>query len=583
MPWTKSDVDRFNKGLSDKQKSQWVAVANSALKKCQDDGGDNCDASAIRQANAAVKKSATSEAANILTEVGKMISSANMKTIQTAMEQMTAAMTLIANLVGGDDEKEEAKERLLAGVGVGTGELVELRLNEAAKILAQDDSYDATRQMVQNALRKKLQSDHTDEYYYSYYPYVCDMYPSQVIYRMNDKYYQCDYSISNNVVSLGDSVEVKISYVPVVVEGNGTPSNVPGYNDGESNDDKLYSESNPLKSGIVPLIEKAVRDDGKARIKVISPGWGSSGYYSEEVLKRDGPKIFNKGLHMYINHQTEAQAAERPEGDLRDLAGVLDSTVAWEDNPQTGPGLYADATVFSNWRDFVDEAAPHIGVSIRAGGKVSEGEAEGQKGWLIDELSEGYSVDYVTLPGRGGAVLPLLESARKRQNTNLKEAGKEKGNKVDEKEIQALKEASENASKALAETQNALKETQTELARMREAQILRDARDIVKETLTSLEIPDMTKARLSESLCKNPPVKDGVLDQDALRESVKNAAIAEMQYLDAYAGSAKKPVGVGANTQPELTKEDADKALGEALKLFGMDDKSAEIAVRGRN
>jgi len=55
MPWTVGDVDRFKKGLTDKQKRKWVAVANSALAKCQKDGGSDCDASAIRQANGSVK------------------------------------------------------------------------------------------------------------------------------------------------------------------------------------------------------------------------------------------------------------------------------------------------------------------------------------------------------------------------------------------------------------------------------------------------------------------------------------------------------------------------------------------------
>lgn len=58
MPWTVDDVDKHNKGLSDKQKRQWVAVANDARSRCLSDGGteSECDASAIRQANGAVKR-----------------------------------------------------------------------------------------------------------------------------------------------------------------------------------------------------------------------------------------------------------------------------------------------------------------------------------------------------------------------------------------------------------------------------------------------------------------------------------------------------------------------------------------------
>ena len=57
MPWQISDVDRFKQGLSQSQKRQWVRIANSVLAKCLEDGGsqDECEASAIRQANGAVK------------------------------------------------------------------------------------------------------------------------------------------------------------------------------------------------------------------------------------------------------------------------------------------------------------------------------------------------------------------------------------------------------------------------------------------------------------------------------------------------------------------------------------------------
>lgn len=52
MPWTVGDVDRHNKGLNDRQKRQWVAVANSVLSKCG--GGSDCEAQAIIQANSVV-------------------------------------------------------------------------------------------------------------------------------------------------------------------------------------------------------------------------------------------------------------------------------------------------------------------------------------------------------------------------------------------------------------------------------------------------------------------------------------------------------------------------------------------------
>lgn len=56
MPWQISDVDEHKKGLSDKEKETWVKVANEALSACEEKGGEDCDASAIRQANAVAGK-----------------------------------------------------------------------------------------------------------------------------------------------------------------------------------------------------------------------------------------------------------------------------------------------------------------------------------------------------------------------------------------------------------------------------------------------------------------------------------------------------------------------------------------------
>lgn len=62
MPWTKdSDLEGYKKGMTEKQKEQWVAVANSAREACIKDGGDTdeCDAKAIRMANGVTKESSS--------------------------------------------------------------------------------------------------------------------------------------------------------------------------------------------------------------------------------------------------------------------------------------------------------------------------------------------------------------------------------------------------------------------------------------------------------------------------------------------------------------------------------------------
>jgi len=168
-------------------------------------------------------------------------------------------------------------------------------------------------------------------------------------------------------------------------------------------------------SEFIPLSERAVRRDGTIMQKLIAPGWGSSGYYSREVLERDVPKVFPKGTQNFWNHDTAVQEMEKPEGDLHRLASVQISDPIWLENGPKGPGMYAESKVFSGYANAIDEIGEHIGMSIRASGRFKEGEAEGKRGRIITEIAPdpnvGARVDYVTKPGAGGAVVQIFESA----------------------------------------------------------------------------------------------------------------------------------------------------------------------------
>lgn len=60
MPWIKDDVDDHKKGLTDKEKDQWVKIANSVYESCLADGGtdEECAPKAIKQANGATESKA---------------------------------------------------------------------------------------------------------------------------------------------------------------------------------------------------------------------------------------------------------------------------------------------------------------------------------------------------------------------------------------------------------------------------------------------------------------------------------------------------------------------------------------------
>lgn len=159
---------------------------------------------------------------------------------------------------------------------------------------------------------------------------------------------------------------------------------------------------------------------GRFKALLIRAGWGSSGYYSEAVLRRDGPRIWPAGTRMHLDHQSMREVEERPEGSVRDWASEIVSTPAWDPDLK---GLVAEIRVFPQWRELLNEEyAPKVGLSIRAFGKAEYGEAEGREGAIITSLDEGISVDWVTRAGAGGRVLQLIESARSHAGEHLRKA-----------------------------------------------------------------------------------------------------------------------------------------------------------------
>jgi len=329
-----------------------------------------------------------------------------------------------------------------------------------------------------------------------------------------------------------------------------------------------------LIGDVIPLVEaKAVNKDGIARVRIISPGQGTSGYYPGEVLQKAAPLFAN--VQTFWDHPTASEEAERPERSLRDLAGKIVGTPAWEANGPAGPGIYADVQVFEPYRQAVQELAPHIGMSIRATGRYQNGEAEGKKTRIITGIESVRSVDFVTQAGRGGEVLQLFEAARGGQAyKNTKE-----DQQVTDQEEKALREALAAAEAKVNELTEARAVLTGENARLREALLLREARDFVGAELAKVEnLPDLTKTRLAESLAAKPVVKDGQIDREAYATAIQEAANAEAEYLAKVTGQGQIR-GMGTASRP-ADGQVAVSRLRESYKILyraqGMSEAEAE-------
>lgn len=183
----------------------------------------------------------------------------------------------------------------------------------------------------------------------------------------------------------------------------------------------------------------------KWRVKVIESGWGSSGYYPADMLRKYGPQVFTEGTKVFMNHPSASESTDRPERDVHQLAGKLVSNSYFREG-----ALFADVEFYSHYAPIIKEMADDIGLSIHAMGNSYMGEAEGRQGPIIESLVEDplTSVDVVTVAGAGGKFVALLESYRNNAEvTDLVAESNTEG-----KEMSITKEEFESALADLKET-----------------------------------------------------------------------------------------------------------------------------------
>jgi hypothetical protein len=451
-------------------------------------------------------------------EVGRKISKKNRERLHSAMEKLRELI-------------DEATE-------------TEAPATEAERSAADKEK------LLRAAIKAKYQRPAAE-----FYCWIADVFDTFCVFSCEDGLYRIDYTVGEDgAVALGDSRPVIARTVY---------------------DDAPVSEAaeTPLLGDCVPLVEAsasvALNEAATANLKLISPGWGSSGYYSPALLKAAASK-FTRGVKMYWNHQTAAEESARPEGNLDHLAGELLEDATWQENGASGPGVYAKAKVFERFAPHVKDLAQHIGVSIRALGTARPGEAEGRKGPVIETIAGVKSVDYVTVPGRGGEILNLFEAAGRRPATEPTP----QENEMNEAQVKALLEAELTPLRA----ENAA--SKAEAARLRETLALREARDFAKAKLAKIDLPQATKDRLAEALPGQATLKDGALDEAAFGAVIEAAVKAEGEYLRSIGIGTGRISGMGSAAP--VSEAVKPEALAAEFHAMGLSEAAARIAAEGR-
>jgi hypothetical protein len=160
----------------------------------------------------------------------------------------------------------------------------------------------------------------------------------------------------------------------------------------------------------------SVAQPGRLLIRLIRAGWSlNANHYSADVLRAAAAnRAWPKGTLCYADHATDEEEAARPAGSIRNLAAVLTTDARWDEGEQA---LMAEARLFAPWRESITDMASAIGMSIRAWVTGEEGEVGGQSGFVVSEIIEGRSVDFVTVPAAGGGIVSVLEAVGNRMPT----------------------------------------------------------------------------------------------------------------------------------------------------------------------
>jgi hypothetical protein len=294
-------------------------------------------------------------------------------------------------------------------------------------------------------------------------------------------------------------------------------------------------------------------------ICIIKPGWGSCAYYSKEMIQKTGPSVFRKNTQMFVNHATEAEEAQRPEGDVNNLAAVLTKDAYWNENGPKGPGLYSEAMLFPDHSEQILEKGPYIGCSINAAIKASEGSVEGRNGLIAEAFTRAYSVDYVTKAGAGGApIVSVTESARGSAPTTVKESNMA----LTAEQEQALRDqlkASEDRIRAFEAQQNRI------LAVAAVGTLLKEAGFEVKRSLL-------------ERVCANPTMKEGKVDE-AWAKAAAEDLVGVSESTGRVENLGERSLGVLEGGRQKPTDGEAHKDFGKTLAELGVSEAGMKYAL----
>lgn len=285
--------------------------------------------------------------------------------------------------------------------------------------------------------------------------------------------------------------------------------------------------------------------DGTYPVTLLTPGLGSTAYYSESVIKRDAPKAFPKGTHVYLTHSREATGEPNPEKLLGTL--VQETTIRESDGAAVNR-----FKPMKRWADFVEDVHEHVGLSICAGGSATIGTMDGKQVKMAESIAYhiSNSVDMVSYPGRAGS--GFVESAFARYAEDVQTEPSASGEQKEERNME-LDEKVDNLVESVAALKTLVESALPKAPAKEEVDADKAIADAVAATriVESAEVPAEVKDKLIESIKGGNYDVQGEIDAvTKLRESLKTELETQFKESGLVIGAAG---AAGGGETPKVT------------------------------
>ena len=450
--------------------------------------------------------------------------------------------------------------------------------------LRKDDSFDSIRSRVMDAINANIRAgidmdadgDGVEDVREYAYAWCQDIFPGVVVYSMNGKLFQCDYTVaSDDSITLGTPEPVEMAYQPATTSA-------------EEGDRSTRARALAVECDV---LEESAYDaaKGELTVTIIKPGFsknstkGRKRFYPAETLRESVP-VF-KGAKMFADHATEAEDKVRPEGSIRNWVANVTETWAESDGTVKGRATVIDPP-FKAKLDRLKEAGllNEMGVSVRIAGAWSPAEIEGQEAARIDEIVSARSVDFVTYAGAGGRVeqmesassdeydIDLIDEAQLRRRRPDLVALIESSAHQERNTMKSLEVQLQEATTELAATRQKLQAAETQIAESAKTAQKATAQTELAKLLAESKLPDAAQNRIRAQF------KDAVA-VDGMKEAID----AEREYIKSFANPTRVTnLGKENNGTNADAAADARKSMKESFMKSGMSEKEAELAAAGR-